>query len=311
MPTAIQRVIANARQKIIDHQDKAKTKASATHADDPYQAQNFFDALVLLHHKYGDGKKLRINHGPNGAYLSKQLPNWVKKIVYGDKIKKRSEVVQSVARKGLDSNNPLAQQAARDLLSLTANGIVNGPELRTAAWTIQNPGKSNPYDEQVLSAPQVDSALDKAHRHDVDSGAFDKADEVIFGARTVPVTGAIAVQDLGADDSLDLSEAIDGLLIDIHGADLARAIQLTIKEVADSLLDGGNIGFARTLLTHLPEPPDAPEDQRISDLDKLSYYLDKTDLKDKIGMGDLHALNQYRIELQRAQDKARPAKVND
>ena len=123
-------------------------------------------------------------------------------------------MVQSVADKGLNSNNPLAQQAAKDLLALTDKGIVNSPELRTAAWTIQNPGKPNPYDDLELSAPQSDAVLDKAYRQDVEQGAFDKADMLFAPAPT-----SSAAQEPDTDDApLDPYEADKKQLLDKRNA---------------------------------------------------------------------------------------------
>jgi hypothetical protein len=296
MPNPVQRAIAHVRQQINVHKSNTEVKAKATHATDEYQAQNCYDPLVVLHHKHGDGKKLHINHGKTGAYLSKNVPNWVKKLVYHGKRQSRSEVVQSVADKGLNSNNPLAQQAAKDLLALTSGGLVNGPELRTAAWTIQNPGKPNPYDEMELSTPQFDAGLDEAYRKDVEQGAFDEADRLL-----APAPSSTTVQENDTDEDL-IAEITDAMRM-VLPSQTKAAIDTTNSEVSDSLVDGGRVRFAPTLLRNLPQPPEVESDQRLSDLDKLNYYLDKTNLLDQVGKGDRHALIEYRSELLKDEEK--------
>jgi hypothetical protein len=112
-----------------------------------------------------------------------------------------------------------------------------------------------------------------------------------------------------ADDNNDenFMNELDATLSLVHAAQMAAAIRMTNSEVSDSLMDGGRLRFAPTLLTNLPQPPEVASDQRLSDLDKLNYYLDQTNLLDQVGEGDRHGLIEYRSELLKSEEKKQQA----
>ncbi|NIM43158.1 MAG: hypothetical protein GTN84_18110 [Hydrogenophaga sp.] len=258
-----------------DHQYKQKVQAKALTSP---------ESLVLTLKFLKPGSDLSLQ----GRRLSSGKRNWVDKYLHphGGKAGAAKGLRTFADLQKRHNTHPVAQQAAKDLAERL-------PQEKSDNKVVK-------YDNELYKlAHRI--AYPTQYEHELKNET---------PTPTVVPTEAIVSQEpattcLDADD-LGLIDAINETL-PVLDARTAWAIQKTKSEVSDSLMDGGFLHFAPTLLRNLPDPPKRAADQDTSELDKLNHYLDNTALLNQVGEGDRHALTEYRSELLKAEEKKQQA----
>jgi hypothetical protein len=215
--------------------------------------------------------------------------NWVEKYLnpHGGKAGAAEGLRAFADLQGKHANHPISKRAVKDLaerLPQENSGdqtVKYDKELYELAKRIANPQQ---YEHELKNETPAQAVV--AHEPIVNQ---------------VPAANAVDTNDE------DWMNELDETLSLVHAAQMAAAIHTTNSEVSDSLMDDGRLRFAPTLLGNLPQPPEVANDQRLSDLDKLNYYLDQTNLLDQVGEGDRHGLIEYRSELLKAEEKKQQA----
>lgn len=257
------------------HQNNLKIKREAlTNADSLVSALKFLKPgcdLNLKSSGLGSGKR---------SWVEKYLHPHGGKAGAADGLRTFAELHEKF------DTHPIAKQAAKNLAECL-------PKKNSDNQTVK-------YDEKLYElAKRIANPKQYEHELKVDTPA-----PTVVAVEPI-VNQASDTSTIDAED-LDLMDAIDNA-ISVLDAPTAFAIQKTNSEVSDSLLDGGRLRFAPTLLGNLPKPPGETADQDLSDLDKLNHYLDNTNLLNQVGEGERHGLIEYRSELLKAEEKKQQA----
>lgn len=213
--------------------------------------------------------------------LSSGKRNWVEKYFnpHGGKAGAAEGLRTFADLRGKYATHPIAIRAAKDLTERL-------PKKNSDNQTVRNDVELYELAKRIANPQQYEHEL----KTETPAPTVVPSEPIVNPA---PATSTIDAEELGL---MDVTISV----LDTH---TAFAIQKTNSEVSDSLVDGGRLRFAPTLLGNLPKPPGVAADKDMSDLDKLNYYLDKTNLLDQVGEGDRHALTEYRSELLNAEEK--------
>lgn len=224
------------------------------------------------------------------ASLGSGKRNWVQKYLdpHGGKAGAAEGLRIFAHLQATHNTHPIAKQAAKDLAERL-------PQKNSDNQTVKNDDALYQLTKRIAYPEQYE------HELKIET----PAQTAVPNERIVNLAPAANAVDTNDDE--DLMTELDATLSLVHAAQMAAAIHKTNSEVSDSLMDGGRLSFAPTLLGNLPQPPEVVSDRRLSDLDKLNYYLDQTNLLNQVGEGNRHRLIEYRSDLQKAEEKKQQA----
>ncbi|CDN88477.1 MULTISPECIES: hypothetical protein [Hydrogenophaga] len=296
---------APTKPKVADRADRQALKRTVI---DSKTGEINFDHLNKLLGHYPNARTLYAKKDWLGRlYVSFNEPE-DGKYEYADK-----KALGTLAKLGLTDSFVGYKQAVfdakQDLLSNLnshGGGFEVTSKFRQAALTLEKAQKDGPAKQET--APPAPASQNSQPNSTTATSLSMSGHELKIETPAPTVVAIEPIKTQASDtptidaEDLDLMDAIDNA-ISVLDARTAFAIQKTNSEVSDSLVDGGRLPFARTLLSNLPQPPEVANDQPLSDLDKLNYYLDKTNLLKQVGKGDHHALTEYRSELLKAEEK--------